>query len=162
MTTRTYHGDRKAFVVGPRARHLVRPEAPSIRQSIPAFPGRGRCIGHGRVHGDLPRWHLRRPPGPVHELRSRDRDLGLTLAAMLVVPLIACATFDFASFKTASALGFLVVGAGGSLLRTAKSSPAATTVAIDDRSINVIAEGERSRHQRLARSESDVSRRRPL
>lgn len=67
-----------------------------------------------------------------------DRDLALTLAAMLVVPLIACATFDFASFKTACSLGFLVVGASGSLLRTAKSSPAVNDGAINDPSINVI------------------------
>lgn len=61
-------------------------------------------------------------------LRSRfmssdpgDRDLGLTLAAMLVVPIIACATFDLAGFATASSLGFLIAGAAGSLLRTTKS-----------------------------------------
>jgi O-antigen ligase len=50
-----------------------------------------------------------------------DRDLGLTLAAILVVPIIACATFDFAGFATANALAFLIAGAAGSLLRTAKS-----------------------------------------
>jgi O-antigen ligase len=50
-----------------------------------------------------------------------DRDLGLTLVAMLVVPIVACATFDFASFKTATALAFLVAGAAGSLSRTARS-----------------------------------------
>jgi O-antigen ligase len=67
-----------------------------------------------------------------------DRDLGLTLAAMLVVPLLACATFDFASFKTASSLGFLVVGASGSLLRTVRSSPAVNDGAINDPRSNVI------------------------
>jgi O-antigen ligase len=53
-----------------------------------------------------------------------DRDLGLTLAAILVVPIIACATFDFGGFATANALGFLIAGAAGSLLRTAKSDQA--------------------------------------
>jgi O-antigen ligase len=53
-----------------------------------------------------------------------ERDLGLTLAAMLVVPIIACATFDFGGFATANALGFLIAGAAGSLLRTTKSDQA--------------------------------------
>ena len=60
-----------------------------------------------------------------------DRDLGLTLAAMLVVPIVACATFDFASFKTATALAFLVAGAAGSLLRTARAAIAAAKSDID-------------------------------
>lgn len=47
------------------------------------------------------------------------KDLGLTLAACLVVPLIGSATFDFLSFHTATGLAFLLVGAAGSLLRTA-------------------------------------------
>lgn len=55
---------------------------------------------------------------------SGERDLGLTLASMLVVPIIACATFDFGGFATANALGFLIAGAAGSLLRTAKSDQA--------------------------------------
>jgi O-antigen ligase len=50
-----------------------------------------------------------------------ERDLGLTLAAMLMVPIIACATFDFGGFATANALGFLIAGAAGALLRTAES-----------------------------------------
>jgi O-antigen ligase len=54
-----------------------------------------------------------------------DRDLGLTLVAMLVVPIVTCATFDFASFKTVTALAFLIAGAAGSLLRTVGSGPAA-------------------------------------
>ena len=58
-----------------------------------------------------------------------DRDLGLTLAAILVVPLIACATFDFASFATSTALALLTAGAAGSLLRTMTSRPAATYIA---------------------------------
>lgn len=52
--------------------------------------------------------------------RSRgfaDRDLGLTLAAMLVVPLLGCATFDLASFPTALAISFVVAGTSGALLR---------------------------------------------
>jgi O-antigen ligase len=53
-----------------------------------------------------------------------ERDLGLTLAAILVVPIIACATFDFGGFATANALGFVIAGAAGSLLRTAKSDQA--------------------------------------
>ena len=47
-----------------------------------------------------------------------ERDLGLTLVAMLVVPVIGCATFDLASFPIATALAFLSAGAAGSLLRT--------------------------------------------
>lgn len=54
-----------------------------------------------------------------------DRDLGLTLVAILVVPIVACATFDFASFKTVTALAFLIAGAAGSLLRTTSSDHAA-------------------------------------
>ena len=42
---------------------------------------------------------------------------------MLVVPIVACATFDFASFETATALAFLTAGASGSLLRTARNNP---------------------------------------
>src|SRR5207244_495527 len=49
------------------------------------------------------------------------RDLGLTIAASLVVPLIGCATFDLASFKTAEGLSFLLIGAAGCLLRTART-----------------------------------------
>ena len=52
-----------------------------------------------------------------------ERDLGLTLVAMLVVPIIGCATFDLAAFPTATALAFLTAGAAGSLLRTVKSRP---------------------------------------
>ncbi|MFJ2028467.1 O-antigen ligase family protein [Streptosporangium sp. NPDC087985] len=47
------------------------------------------------------------------------RDLGLTLAACLVVPLIGAATFDLLSFATVTGLSFLLVGATGSLLRGA-------------------------------------------
>jgi O-antigen ligase len=47
------------------------------------------------------------------------RDLGLTIAASLIAPLIGSATFDLASFSTATGLSFLFVGAAGSLLRNA-------------------------------------------
>ncbi|MFI7043785.1 O-antigen ligase family protein [Streptosporangium sandarakinum] len=47
------------------------------------------------------------------------RDLGLTLAACLVVPLVGAATFDLLSFATVTGLSFLLIGAAGSLLRTA-------------------------------------------
>ena len=52
-----------------------------------------------------------------------ERDLGLTLVAMLVVPIIGCATFDLIAFTTAAALAFVTAGAAGSLLRTIRSNP---------------------------------------
>lgn len=45
------------------------------------------------------------------------RDLGLALAACLVVPLVGAATFDLRSFATVTGLSFLIIGAAGSLLR---------------------------------------------
>lgn len=45
------------------------------------------------------------------------RDLGLTLAACLVVPLIGSATFDLLSFHSATGLALVLVGAAGALLR---------------------------------------------
>jgi O-antigen ligase len=48
------------------------------------------------------------------------RDLGLSLAASLVVPLVGSATFDLASFKTAEGLSFLLIGTAGCLLRIAR------------------------------------------
>lgn len=45
------------------------------------------------------------------------RDLGLTLAACLVVPLLGSATFDLVAFKTAEGLSFLLIGAAGAMLR---------------------------------------------
>jgi O-antigen ligase len=84
-----------------------------------------------------------------------DRDLGLTLAAMLVVPLVACATFDFAAFKVATAIGFLVAGAGGSLLRTARSLSGAKDIAIHNvgaSGITVPAQSESDRAPRTSRS----------
>lgn len=50
-----------------------------------------------------------------------ERDLSQTLAAILVVPIIGCATFDLAAFATATAIAFIIAGAAGSLLRTVKS-----------------------------------------
>lgn len=49
------------------------------------------------------------------------RDLGLTIAAALVVPLLGSATFDLASFKTAEGLSFLLIGLAGAMLRITKS-----------------------------------------
>jgi O-antigen ligase len=49
-----------------------------------------------------------------------DRDLGLTLAACLVVPLIGAATFDLRSYAVITGLSFLLVGAAGALMRTAR------------------------------------------
>lgn len=61
-------------------------------------------------------------------LRSRhlsadpaDRDLGLTLGAALVAPLIGAATFDLLAFATVTGLSFLLIGACGSLLRSANA-----------------------------------------
>ncbi|SEL56305.1 O-antigen ligase family protein [Nonomuraea pusilla] len=56
--------------------------------------------------------------GPV------DRDLGLTLAACLVVPLIGSATFDLRSYAVVTGLSFLLVGAAGALLREARPGEA--------------------------------------
>jgi hypothetical protein len=52
------------------------------------------------------------------------RDLGLTLAACLVVPLAGSATFDLLSFATVTGLTFLLIGTTGALLRTAEESRA--------------------------------------
>ena len=51
-----------------------------------------------------------------------DRDLALTLAAMIVVPIVGCATFDLAAFSTASALALLTAGAAGALWRITQAS----------------------------------------
>ncbi|MEO3853612.1 O-antigen ligase family protein [Acrocarpospora sp. B8E8] len=50
------------------------------------------------------------------------RDLGLTLTACLVVPLIGAATFDLLSFATVTGLSFLLIGAAGSLLRSVRAA----------------------------------------
>lgn len=55
--------------------------------------------------------HLSTDPGA--------RDLGLTLAACLLVPLIGAATFDLLSFHTVTGFAFLLIGATGGQLRTA-------------------------------------------
>ncbi|WP_433499350.1 O-antigen ligase family protein [Sphaerimonospora sp. CA-214678] len=48
------------------------------------------------------------------------RDLGLSLAACLVVPLVGAATFDLQAFQMANAMSFLLVGLSGALSRTVK------------------------------------------
>ncbi|MBF8194567.1 O-antigen ligase family protein [Nonomuraea sp. K274] len=50
-----------------------------------------------------------------------DRDLALTLAACLVVPLVGSLTFDLLSFATVTGLAFVLVGAAGALLRAARA-----------------------------------------
>ena len=50
------------------------------------------------------------------------RDLGLTLAASLMVPLVGSATFDLFSFHTVTGLAFVLVGAAGALLRTVQDA----------------------------------------
>ncbi|MBX6382555.1 MAG: O-antigen ligase family protein [Microbispora sp.] len=52
------------------------------------------------------------------------RDLGLTLAACLVVPLVGSATFDLLSFAIVTGVAFLLIGASGALLRTARREAA--------------------------------------
>ncbi|WP_259404839.1 O-antigen ligase [Microbispora sp. H10830] len=52
------------------------------------------------------------------------RDLGLTLAACLVVPLVGSATFDLLSFATVTGVAFLLIGASGALLRSAQREAA--------------------------------------
>ncbi|MFI7152631.1 O-antigen ligase family protein [Nonomuraea sp. NPDC050022] len=51
---------------------------------------------------------------------DRTRDLGLTLAACLIVPVVGSATFDLNSFSTATALSFLLIGLAGGLMRVAR------------------------------------------
>jgi O-antigen ligase len=63
--------------------------------------------------------HLSADPGT--------RDLGLTLAACLVVPLTGSATFDLLSFATVAGVAFLLIGASGALLRTARTEAALRT-----------------------------------
>ncbi len=54
------------------------------------------------------------------------RDLGLALAAALLVPLIDAATFDLLAFSTVTGLSFLLIGASGALLRHATGTAAPT------------------------------------
>ncbi|MDF5755016.1 O-antigen ligase family protein [Spongiactinospora sp. TRM90649] len=49
------------------------------------------------------------------------RDLGLTLSACLVAPLVGSATFDLLSFATVTGLAYLLIGANGALLRTTEA-----------------------------------------
>ena len=49
------------------------------------------------------------------------RDLGLTIAACLVVPLAGSFTFDLLSFATVAGLSFLLAGAAGALLRAVRA-----------------------------------------
>ncbi|MFG2072153.1 O-antigen ligase family protein [Nonomuraea maritima] len=53
------------------------------------------------------------------------RELGLTLAACLVVPVIGSATFDLRSYAVITGLSFVLVGAAGALAREARLSRAA-------------------------------------
>jgi O-antigen ligase len=53
------------------------------------------------------------------------RNLGLTLSACLVVPVLGSATFDLLSFRAAAGVAFVLVGAAGALLRTALNERAA-------------------------------------
>jgi O-antigen ligase len=52
------------------------------------------------------------------------RDLGLTLAACLAVPMLGAATFDLLSFGTVTGLTFLLIGAAGAHLRIAGQTAA--------------------------------------
>jgi hypothetical protein len=52
------------------------------------------------------------------------RDLGLTLGASLVVPLVGAATFDLLSFATVTGISFLLIGASGALLRITREEAA--------------------------------------
>ncbi|GAA0952497.1 O-antigen ligase family protein [Nonomuraea longicatena] len=50
------------------------------------------------------------------------RDLGLTLGGVMLAPIVASATFDLLSFATVTGLAFLLIGAAGALLRTAREA----------------------------------------
>ncbi|MGP3917547.1 O-antigen ligase family protein [Nonomuraea sp. 10N515B] len=52
------------------------------------------------------------------------RDLGLSLAAALVVPLVGSATFDLNAFETTSGIAFLFLGLSGALLRAMRKEAA--------------------------------------
>src|SRR5690606_6052207 len=57
------------------------------------------------------------------------RDLGLTIAACLVLPLVGSFTFDLLSFHTVTGISFLLVGAAGALLRAEGGDQLARTQA---------------------------------
>jgi O-antigen ligase len=50
-----------------------------------------------------------------------ERDLGLTIAAVMLVPLVGSFTFDLLSFHTVTGLAFVLAGAAGALLRAARA-----------------------------------------
>jgi O-antigen ligase len=58
------------------------------------------------------------------------RDLALSVTASLTVPVIGAATFDLMSFAIVTGLTFVMLGASGALLRTARD-PAAHSPASD-------------------------------
>lgn len=55
---------------------------------------------------------------------SNVRNLGLTIAAALVIPLLGAATFDMLSFPGITSILFLLVGAAGALLRFERAAQA--------------------------------------
>ena len=61
-------------------------------------------------------------------LDPMDRELGLTLAAMLTVTVVGCATFDLGGFPTAAAMAFVVAGSAGALLRIVRADRSAVPV----------------------------------
>lgn len=65
----------------------------------------------------------------VSGIDPRSRDLGLALAAGLVVPLVGSATFDLMSFHAAAGLSFVLLGAAGALLRADREERALLTPA---------------------------------
>ncbi|MEV4398355.1 O-antigen ligase family protein [Nonomuraea sp. NPDC049607] len=56
------------------------------------------------------------------------RNLGLTIAACLVIPLLGAATFDMLSFPGITSLMFLLIGAAGAMLRLERADQAARTL----------------------------------
>ncbi|WP_157248874.1 O-antigen ligase family protein [Nonomuraea typhae] len=52
------------------------------------------------------------------------RDLGLTLAAVMLAPIVSAATFDMLAFATVTGLMFVLIGACGALLRVARQEKA--------------------------------------
>ncbi|WP_310742075.1 O-antigen ligase family protein [Microbispora sp. H13382] len=74
--------------------------------------------------------------GVVVALRARRlsgdpnvRNLALTIAACLLVPLVGAATFDLLSYPGVTSLMFLLIGAAGALLRALKAENAAAAPA---------------------------------
>jgi O-antigen ligase len=61
------------------------------------------------------------------------RDLGLSMAACLVIPLVGSATFDLRAFGIVNGVSFLLVGMAGALLRSVVSPPAAGAAAATTR-----------------------------